>query len=92
LHADAVYGQRFVRLLRAEFVPDASGQRGPRKYRVLDSRADGAGWCLFRIYCLIAAATVCNHKLIHPESVAAVLNELAAANAIFTADSGMCNV
>lgn len=33
-----------------------------------------------------------NHRPMHPEPVAAALNELAADNAIFTADTGMCNV
>ncbi|HEY3309759.1 MAG TPA: pyruvate dehydrogenase [Desulfuromonadaceae bacterium] len=32
------------------------------------------------------------HRPMHPEPVAAALNELAAADAIFTADTGMCNV
>lgn len=32
------------------------------------------------------------HRPIHPEPVAAALNEIAAKDAIFTADTGMCNV
>ena len=32
------------------------------------------------------------HRPMHPEPVAATLNELAASDAIFTADTGMCNV
>ncbi|MES1258584.1 MAG: pyruvate dehydrogenase [Acidobacteriota bacterium] len=32
------------------------------------------------------------HRPMHPEPVAAALNELAAPDAIFTADTGMCNV
>ena len=33
-----------------------------------------------------------NHRPMHPEPVAAALNEIAASDAIFTADTGMCNV
>ena len=35
---------------------------------------------------------VSNRRPMHPEPVAAALNEIAASDAIFTADTGMCNV